>query len=484
MDREPAETRVDAACRGLLADPRLPALLVVAIAAATVALSVLNLGYDTWYALVWGRDLLEGRAPDYDALLSPTPHPLLTLLATPVALLPQAAAPVVMSAGIAASWIALCAAVWLLVARLFGPWMGALAGVLLATREPFLSLAVRGFVDIPFLALVIGAAAVEAGRRRAGLAVLALLAAAGLLRPEAWALSGLYVLWLWGGLTGAGRARAVAVAAIAPLGWAGFDLVTAGDALHSLTGTQENVAELGRATGLDDVPWRFFRLLGFLSAEPGIIGALAAAPLLWLLRSRTALLAVLFGAGLLVFAAYGTAGLPLISRYLTVPAIVLLCCCAAGLGAWRYLEGRERRLWRAAAIVGAVALLATVPVAAARIDRLTGDLRVRADIQDDLVDLARSGPTRAVLRRCPRVYLPNHRPVPILAWWLERPPSDFASAAAERPGDGAFIEPATAKVSEAFILDPRDPQPLEGEVPADFRRLAANDSWVLHARGC
>ena len=35
--------------------------------------------YDTLYALVWGRDLMHGRLPDYDVSLAPTPHPLATL---------------------------------------------------------------------------------------------------------------------------------------------------------------------------------------------------------------------------------------------------------------------------------------------------------------------------------------------------------------------------------------------------------------------
>ena len=34
------------------------------------------LNYDTLYMLVWGRDLIHGRSPDYDVTLAPTPHPL------------------------------------------------------------------------------------------------------------------------------------------------------------------------------------------------------------------------------------------------------------------------------------------------------------------------------------------------------------------------------------------------------------------------
>ena len=60
---------------------------------------------------------------------------------------------------------------------------------------PFL--AARGYIDIPYLALVVWAAALEAERPRRGTPVLVLLLLArGLLRPEAWLLGGLYWLWL------------------------------------------------------------------------------------------------------------------------------------------------------------------------------------------------------------------------------------------------------------------------------------------------
>ena len=57
--------------------------------------------------------------------------------------------------------------------------------------------ALLGYQDMPFAALVVGAVLLEARRPRRGVAVLALLAVAGLLRPEAWVLGGLYWLWMW-----------------------------------------------------------------------------------------------------------------------------------------------------------------------------------------------------------------------------------------------------------------------------------------------
>ena len=75
-----------------------------------------------------------------------------------------------------------------------------MAALILLTRVPVLSYGVRAYVDVPYLLLVLCAVLVEARRTRrgpaAGAPVLALLALAGLLRPEAWVFSGLYWLYL------------------------------------------------------------------------------------------------------------------------------------------------------------------------------------------------------------------------------------------------------------------------------------------------
>src|SRR5918911_3589624 len=55
-----------------------------ALAAAAIGALILAffwhafLNYDTFYALVWGDDLVHGRTPRYDVPVAPTPHPLAT----------------------------------------------------------------------------------------------------------------------------------------------------------------------------------------------------------------------------------------------------------------------------------------------------------------------------------------------------------------------------------------------------------------------
>ena len=95
----------------------------------------------------------------------------------------------------------------------------------------------RAFVDVPFLALVMWAAALEARRPRRGLAPMALLAAAGLLRPEAWVLAGLYWLWCLPGRSPGARLRLLGLAAAAPVAWCLVDLAVTGDPLFSVRST-------------------------------------------------------------------------------------------------------------------------------------------------------------------------------------------------------------------------------------------------------
>src|ERR671923_234577 len=76
------------------------------------------------------------------------------------------------------------------------PAAGALAAAIILPRRPVLDFGARAYVDIPYLVLVLAALLVETRRPRAGGPVLALLALAGLLRPEAWLFSAAYLGYL------------------------------------------------------------------------------------------------------------------------------------------------------------------------------------------------------------------------------------------------------------------------------------------------
>jgi hypothetical protein len=73
--------------------------------------------------------------------------------------------------------------------------------------------------------------------------------------------------------------------------------------------------------------------------------------------------------------------------------------------------------------------------------------------------------------------------VPRLAFDLDvRPTRIVSSSEQHQPARGYFLKPASAFVIHNFILDPNDPSRFEVPVPPGFRRVAANDSWILYRR--
>src|SRR3954451_8702512 len=154
------------------------------------------LNYDARYALLWARDAWRGFTPDFEAGFAPTPHPLSTLVSS-------LGLPFGHSGDAVSVWIVLLsfgALVWLtyrLGSVLFSTWVGAAAALVVLTRPVLGRDVLLAYQDVPFAALIVGAVLLEAQQRRRGAPVLGLLVLAGLLRPEAWVLSGLYVLWMW-----------------------------------------------------------------------------------------------------------------------------------------------------------------------------------------------------------------------------------------------------------------------------------------------
>src|SRR6476660_1452695 len=141
--------------------------------------------YDTLYALVWGRQIGDGEQPSFDVSLAPTPHPLANLVGLLTAPLSARGAEDVL---VVLAFVSLGAVAWLvyeLGAKAFGPAAGALAAAIIITREPVLSYGTRAYVDLWYLAFVLGALLVVERRR----APFVLLALAGLVRPEAWLFS-------------------------------------------------------------------------------------------------------------------------------------------------------------------------------------------------------------------------------------------------------------------------------------------------------
>ncbi|MEA2190249.1 MAG: hypothetical protein QOI73_370, partial [Solirubrobacteraceae bacterium] len=121
--------------------------------------------YDAYQHLIWGRDLLHGTSPGFETFAAPTQHPLYLALAALLSLAGQDADRLLVL-GTILSLAALVAGAHALGHALFGRWPALLGAVFVGSSFAFLLYAVRAFVDVPFLALVVWAAALEARRPR------------------------------------------------------------------------------------------------------------------------------------------------------------------------------------------------------------------------------------------------------------------------------------------------------------------------------
>lgn len=484
-----AVTRARTAGAAALARTTGVVALLGAVAWALTGRGLVN--YDTLYAVVWGRDIAHGTVPDYDVALAPTPHPLATLGGVVLAPVTSAAdrgvhgetATTIVLVGAFAALGALGWVVYRLGAEWFNPAAGMLAAAIVLTRRPVLDFGSRAYVDIPYVALVLGALLVETRRPRAGAPVLALLAVAGLLRPEAWLFSLVYLAWVWR----APRARSpvlVVLALAAPVLWALSDLAVTGDPLHSLLGTRDTAQTLERVTGLGEVPLTAPRRLGEILREPVLFGAAGGGilALLWL-RHRARLGAAAGVIAIVAFCVLATAGLPILGRYLLLPAAILAIFCGAGAFGWASLPrgDRRRRPWAWFGVATLVLLVAFTPAQVDRIRALRHALARQDTIQADLAALVRVPPA-AIRASCAPATVPNHRPVPLLALYLDTAPATIVSAQEQRPRRGTWVTPATAAVAHDYILDPRDLDKRIPPPPAGMHAAGGNASWRVFTR--
>jgi hypothetical protein len=490
-----------------------PAAWVAAVTA--VLLLVFPVGfpnYDTIYALVWGRELAHGIGPDYGAALPPTPHPLADLLGLVATPLGNGAITVTMvvayaSLGLVGYLVYRLGSLW------FDRWVGAVAAAIVLTRAPYLSNGLRAYVDLPYIALCLGALTIEAKRPRAGWPVLALLVGAGLLRPEAWLFAGAYWLWLaldlrradrgggadrrfraigrargwelgWRGERGTRELAGLALlAAAGPLLWVLFDAITTGNPLYSLTGTRETVETLKRQTGPVDLVLYGPRRLGEVLQWPGMVGALGGVVLGFaLLRRRSALGLVAAALALAAFALLACAGLAIIARYTMLAAALLAIFVALALLGWRLLDRSDpwRRRWQWFAGFVALMFVIWAPNQWDLDSTVHRDLSNQGGIEGDLTDLVDAGAFRHL---CGPIAVPNHRAVPRLAFGLEIPPTRIVSASEEGiPRHAYLVVPASPFVIHNFILDPNDPTNFSPTVPPGFDPVAHNESWRVYRR--
>jgi hypothetical protein len=393
--------------------------------------------YDSFYALLWGRDVLHLHLPDFRVYRGSTEHPLAIAFGAFCSIFGQGGARL-MVLGSIASFVAVVAGLYRLGRLCFGPVVGVVAGLLVLSRFFDENLAAQGYLDISYVALIVWAVALEVERPRRGAAVFAMLAAAGLLRPDAWVLSGVYWLWCcWPAIgerrsrdqrarAGAGEAarkplRYLALAVSAPLIWVSVDAIVTGDPFYSLHSTAGLAQELERTQGLASVVGSVWTFGVRIDKLPVILGALAGLPLaIWLAPRRvlTPLAALILL--VCVFVAEGAAGASVIDRYLMGAAVVALLFCAVTIGGWSMLQPGStlRRVWMAGAAV--LVLYGAADVATTlNLSSLRTTLAYHEDFHKGLAVALKNPRVKTALARCPLLSLPDNKLIPDARWILD-----------------------------------------------------------------
>ncbi len=440
------------------------------------------LNYDARYALLWARDVARGLTPDYEAPFAPTPHPLETLVSL-------VAVPFGTGGDAILLWATLLCfglLVWLayrLGAELFSPWVGVVTALVVLTRPALERDALIGYQDTAFAVVIVWAVLLEARQARRGVPVLLLLALAGLMRPEAWALAGLYTLYLWRGASNRERLTYAGLTALAPVLWALADLAVTGDALHSLHGTADLAETADRRRDPLTGPYWAAKYLGYALREPLVIGVPIGLAFAWRhARARAWLPFVTAVAMLVVFLAGPLFGLPLIARYVRAPAVLLAVFYGLAVMGWQMLPPGHRRGW---AIAGAVAALLSVAYLPWHVKLLHG-VENRIDLQGayyrDLRTAAEAKTVRSAFDRCGKIATADHRPMPHLRWWIEGDPGSVAPVGTpEARGARVLLLPRRTRAMKRFYTT-KFPNVT---APAGFKRVYRNASWrVLAAPGC
>jgi hypothetical protein len=441
--------------------------------------------YDSIYALLWGREITDLATPTFDAFRAPTEHPLANIVGAGLSLLGDVGDRV---------WIALCIAsmVLLLIGLyrlgrdLFSPVIGFLAALLLASRLDFAFLAARGYIDTAFLAFVVWAAVLEVAKPRRGFAPLILLGLAGLLRPEAWLLSGIYWLWCFGPATWKQRAGWACLVWIPTLIWTGSDYAVMGQPLYSFTHTSGLADELGRTKKVSQIPVTLVQYLINLDKLPVFIGGMAGGALgLFLFPKRTLLPLIMLLSGVIIFTMIGVGGFSVIDRYLLVAAVMVMLLCAVALGGWSVLpRGRVRTIWMVASIV---ALVAGAGVTATRLNlsSVVRELDFRGEARPTLGKALQDPRTKAAIARCGTLYLPNHKTIPD-ARWLTGLPADRVLARTDplvpdQPTKGVVLITHQRRAIFNQILFDELQDPSMNLPPAGFDRLVTTEYYTVYA---
>jgi hypothetical protein len=459
--------------------------------------------YDSYYSMLWGRELLDGQLPVFETYRAPTPHPLATAIGALISPLGHGAERLWIALCVI-SFVALVVGVFRLAREAFTPLVGLVAARWSSRASTSRSTPPAATSTSATWRSSCGR---RSSRRRAAPAAGARAGPARHRRAAAprGLAHGRPVLAV-GRLAGPARPRRVALfavlAAIGPSCGRRPTSRSPASPLYSLTYTSGFAEELGRAKGAEGVPSRSGPSWSSSTSSPCSSAASRASGIATALVPRRIVMPlVLLVVGIGTFGLVGAGGFSVIDRYLLVTSMMVMIFCAVALGGWTMLrEGTFlRRAWAIAAallVVYGVAFTAT----RVNVDRLDNELVFRGDAHAALHDVLNDPAVRAGLR-CGPVNVPNHKLIPDIRWISDLPdrevlarsetaydgPDRARRRAAERTGrriaaGGVSIIPhqRAALFRQALVEETDDPAtvlPLPG-----YERRAVSSYYAAYVR--
>jgi hypothetical protein len=469
-------------------------VLVLALVAWRAAHHVIT-RYDTEFHLAWGRDLVHGRLPGFDQTTAPTEHPLFIVVGMLSNLVPGVDPHLVIHAITYLEFGAVIVLVLLLGAELFSWAAGAVGAGVMVVNSPLLTDAAGAEKDLLSSVLVLLAVLLAVRRPRRAVPPLVLLGLAGLIRPEAWALAGVYWLSQLPRRTNCERLALGLLAAAAPAIWFGFDLLVTGDPLFSFSTTRDYLGpqKSGLGEGVSRL-WLFLKLdLGRGALYGGLAGAVAVVLLPWRrgfvretrqISGAVALPLATVAISSASFIALGAGKLPLYERFLFVPISLLAVFFGfAVTAAWHLAPRSLAAVAGVAGLTAAVSAAVYVPDQIDRTQALLPFLHLEYRATHGLDELVRTREAKNIVRRCPTVAVSPFGVRPYLANYLHRePPSIWTRF--PPPQRLALFAPADQLVQDILYDIQRTPRrPMFG-TPPGYRLVAATDDWRVLARGC
>jgi len=190
----------------------------------------------------------------------------------------------------------------------------------------------------------------------------------------------------------------------------------------------------------------------------------------------------LLAAGIVTFVGTGLAGLSILPRYLTVPAVALCLFAGYGLLGFTTLPAADprRRQWARAALAAAVLGAAFVVVKAPSAGKLRDELTFVHRAHDDLVAILHE-PAVQRAARCGPITYPNYRLVPDTRWLLDVSARRVGARSARRHARGVAIfvlgNKALKRYGYADGASPTTNAPDPGFTP-----IARNATFSAYAR--